>query len=390
MVQSTVTAAAGVGAVGIGYTATKFVAEYRASAPARAAAILRLGAVASATMGLVAAVLLAGLSPVIARAALRTPDLAASIALGAVAVAVMIGNNFRVGALAGLEAYPSLARSAVVYVVVLAVACAVGARQAGVPGAVGGFAVGAVVYGITLALVLRAEVRRQGMPASAGVSRDEARLLWSFALPAALSALSTLPALWLVNLAVARRPGGYPDVALFAAALNIKAMVLYLPILVNGVSMSLINHALGRGEAARYRTVFWLNLGLSCAAVLLAAGAIAPWGEGVMRVYGAEFRAGGPVLAILMLAAVPEALSIALYQIVQSRSRMWLSLFALALPRDVLTAVAAFALVPGHGIGGAAWAIVLGQALGLCASMLVVRRLGLNLPVRGADPTALV
>ena len=108
--------------------------------------------------------------------------------------------------------------------------------------------------------------------------------------------------------------------------------------------------------------------------VIPAASYGAPF---LLRMFGRSFDGGHSVLVILMLATIPEALAVAAYQIVQSQSRMWLSLFAVAVPRDGLIVVTAYCLVPHYGAAGVAWAYVLGWSVALVSILLIVARLGL-------------
>jgi hypothetical protein len=55
-----------------------------------------------------------------------------------------------------------------------------------------------------------------------------------------------------------------------------------------------------------------------------------------------------------MGASVFECVALASYQIVQAQERMWLSFFAIALPRDAMIAALAYLLTPHQGAMGLA------------------------------------
>ena len=82
-----------------------------------------------------------------------------------------------------------------------------------------------------------------------------------------------------------------------------------------------------------------------------------------MALFGSEFVAGAAILRLLAVAACIQALMGPFYQLIQTRGRMWFSLFAVALPRDVLMVVLAFLLTSDYGAMGLAWAQLLAWIL---------------------------
>jgi hypothetical protein len=111
--------------------------------------------------------------------------------------------------------------------------------------------------------------------------------------------------------------------------------------------------------------VFWLNAALSISAAMGAALVILLLGATPLRIFGPAFVEGRLVLAVMMAAAILEALTLAVYQIVVSRGQIWASLAFVSLPRDIALAVVALLLVPvsqAAGLGAAyaaAWAVSL-------------------------------
>lgn len=180
-----------------------------------------------------------------------------------------------------------------------------------------------------------------------------------------------MPALWLCNAVLVRQPDGYSQMALYAAATNLRVLILLLPQLLNSVGMSLLNNARGTGDNTQYRKVFWANLGASI--TITAAGAVLMAGLGwyILPIFGRGFAQGYPVLLVLMLSTIVEALTIAVFQSIQSHGRMWLSLFFVALPRDVLIVLIALMLAPLYGATGLAIAYTTGWALALISTVVV-------------------
>jgi O-antigen/teichoic acid export membrane protein len=79
-----------------------------------------------------------------------------------------------------------------------------------------------------------------------------------------------------------------------------------------------------------------------------------------------------------MLAAVIESLAIWTYQVIQSHGRMWLTLFAVTLPRDCVILALAYGLTPAYGAAGLAAAHAGGWTLALATILFLTRRIGLT------------
>jgi O-antigen/teichoic acid export membrane protein len=380
VVQATLSTVGALAQVATGYTATKYVAEFRERHPERAARILHLCGAVSTTTALIAALSLAVCAPWIATHAFEAPQLTPWLRTAAPGVLFIVMNGFRSGALAGLESYAALARIGVVSGVVYLALGVAGAYLGGVHGAIIGVVVSAAVQWLLLGYILQNELARWKMPGRPAHPWRERATILHFALPAALTGAITLPAFWLASALLVRQPGGLEQMALFGAANSFRLIVLFLPNSMNNVGVSLLNNQ-RTADARGYRHVFWWNLGLTAAFVSVGAAAVIAAGPWLLRAFGKEFDAGYTVLRVLMVAAAFESVAIWTYQVLQSHGKMWLTLFAVTLPRDCVIVGLAYALTPTHGAAGLAAAHAGGWALALVVIGVLTYRLGLT----GAD-----
>jgi len=377
MVLTTLATLATLGQLSMGYTATKHVAEYRAVDPGRTSRILGLGAMVSFLSALAAALALALSAGWLARAGLETPDLAPLLRLTAAAVFFTVLTGFFSGALAGLEMYSTLAKAGVVSGLVYVALCIGLAYRFGLTGAVAGIAASALIQSAVLGLALVRGAARRNVPIAWRGSWQERAILWSFALPASLTGLLSLPAVWLANAVLALQAGGYQQLALFGAANTFRTMVLFVPQAINNVGMSLLNNQ-QRTSSEAYKRVFWMNAALTALSAVVTAAALFLAGAPLLRLFGPEFGAGRQALGILLGAAVIEAVAIAAYQIVVSRGRIWASLFFVSLPRDASLVLLAALLTPSFGAAGLAGAYAIGWTLALLGILALVSRLGIS------------
>ena len=68
----------------------------------------------------------------------------------------------------------------------------------------------------------------------------------------------------------------------------------------------------------------------------------------------------------------------AAYQVIQSQTKMWLSFFAIAIPRDVLIVGLAYLLIPTHGAKGLAAAYTIAWTVAALVIGAIVYHIGLH------------
>jgi O-antigen/teichoic acid export membrane protein len=225
---------------------------------------------------------------------------------------------------------------------------------------------------------VKSETGSQGIKVRFDGIWNERKIIYRFALPTAISGFSSMPALWMANAFLVRQQGGYSQMGLYGSASNLKSLVIFLPFLLNNVSMSLLNSQRGAGDEGRYRKVFWTNMAFTAGVALAGAILVAASGKLLLRMYGKDFTEGYPVLVVLMGASIFECITLASYQIVQAQERMWLSFFAIALPRDAMIAALAYLLTPHQGAMGLAISYAAAQATALLATVIIISNIGLN------------
>jgi O-antigen/teichoic acid export membrane protein len=387
IVLSTVQVTSMMAGLAMGYTATKYLAEFRVADPPRASRVLAFCSALSTGMALAAALGLVLAAPVLARNVFETPAMAPLLRLSGGVCFFTTINGFMMGAMAGLESYPVLGgvgiTTGVLYVLIV-----VGfARLWGTEGAVGGLLLSAGIQSILLKSFLNRSAAKIGLRADYGRMARERRILLHFALPGALAGLTTGPALWISQAMLARQADGFAGLAIYMAAFNLTSMVLFLPSVANGVGMSLINSARGQGDAGQYRMVFWANLQATLLVLTVGVAAMGMLGRYGLAAYGKSFVSGAAVLWILLGGVVPESITMALYQVVQSREKMWYGMKHVVLPRDLSMPALAVFLVPIYGAVGLALAYTGSRIIGLVATIVAVARLGVSpAPATAYDP----
>jgi O-antigen/teichoic acid export membrane protein len=367
MIQNTVLLFAGMGQLATGIAATKYVAEFRSSNPEKVGRILGLCSFITFLAAGIATLITILTAPIIASFLLKAPHLTIGLILSAGIIFFSILTGFQTGALAGLEAYGRLGRASISQGVLYLGVCSFFSFFWRLEGALGGMAIG---FGLRWYIFNRAflqECARQNISMNYRHGWSERSIINKFGIPSAAIGFFSIPAVWLTNVFLVRQSDGYSQMGIFSAAYSLRTMIIFLPQLMNNVGMSLLNYQKGAQNLGKYRKVFFINffltqlLGLVGGFLVLISG---PW---LLRVFGKEFSEGYPVLKILVLSALAETLSMALYQIIQSQEKMWLSFFSINIPWWFAFLISAYILIPGNLAKGLAWAYL--AAWGIHATM---------------------
>lgn len=243
MIRSTVGMFGVFAGFGLGLTATKHVAEFRQSDPARAGRIIGLsGLFAMLTGGLMALGLLI-FAPWLAERTINAPHLGAILRIGALILFINALTGAQTGALAGFEAFKTIARVNLFVGLASFPIMVGGAYFGGLTGAVWALVINLGINWLLNHLALRNEVKRYGIPFSFYGCRCEWPVLWAFSLPAALSGTLVGPVRWVCNALLVNQPDGYAEMGIFTAALTFQALLLFTGSTMNAPLLAMISNA---------------------------------------------------------------------------------------------------------------------------------------------------
>lgn len=361
MIQSTVMVSGVVAEMGLNLTVTKHVAEYRQRDPARAARILRLAFWLTALTGIVVAAALAASAPLMAHEVLRAPQITPEVRVAAGLVAWHAINGVQTAALAGLEAFRAVAVVSLLGGVCSSCGLAVGAVAGGLNGAVWGLNGGLLLMAAINHVALRRELRKAGVPAAGGPCLREWRVVLGFGAGAFLATLLYGGTDWAVNALLARRPGGYAELAALSIGRTWLAVVMFLPAAASQNAIPMLSNLRAAGDAAGYNRVLGTNaLVLALLGALSAAGVIllaAP----ILRLYGLKYAGQEPILVLMAFAGALMAANLVFGHALWSLGAVGISLAGLIV-RSGLLLGATWCFLNG-GARGVAWAILVANLL---------------------------
>ncbi len=374
IVQNTMITAAGIAQLSVGQAASKFVAQYRAQDPVRVSQIIQLCRGTTFVMAIFAGILMLVGGNVIAVHMLGDAKLGDPVRLCSIAVFFTIITGLQTGVLTGLGRFGEQAFVLIGMGCLGFIAVASAAWIGGLNSAVIAFGAVAMLKSIVFEWQIWRITKCNRVPLGS-IRASDFRMVASFAIPAALGGMSSMPAQWFAYTCLARQSSGFVDIGLFSAANALGALVLFAPLLANRVSNSFLSYELAQPGAGNFQQLFAMNVKLTaamCLPVAIGVGVAGPW---ALAFFGRNFEGAIIVLIALLLAGVFEAIQISYYQAIQSRGLMWLSLWSVALPRDIMIGIGGWLLSPRLGALGLAIAFASGHALALIVTATLAKKL---------------
>lgn len=324
VIQSTVGLFGTFAGLGLGITATKYVAEMREKDCIRCGRVIGLILLVALVGGLVSGVALIVFAPWLATHTLAAPKLAPLLQFGSALVLFNTLQGVYSGVLGGFENFKRVAQvnwmGALLGTPLLVICTYAG----GLPGAVWGSVLQIGLVCVIGHLAVRQEAAKAGVKLSYRLHASDCRILWHFSLPAFLSSTLAGPANWICNTFLANQHQGYAEVALMNAAGQWKNFLTFLPLMMTSVLVPIFANLYHTGQAAEMRKMLRRNLAINLGVCLLLSAPLAVFASTVMSWYGKGFDRGVPVLWLTLCTTVLSAVSNLISRAMQATGQAWL------------------------------------------------------------------
>lgn len=376
IIQSTLSMFQVVGNLGLGLTATKFVAQLRSSDPARAGRIIGISQVSAIVLGTLAAVAVVLAAKPLAELALAQPQLAPLLVLSAPLVLLSSVTATQLGVLAGLGAFKRIASVYAMSAIGTIFFVVIGVVRFGLTGAIGGLIAALLVQALAGWIAVRHETTLQHTPVDYRGGLRETRVIGQFGLPAALASLVATPAFWASQAFLVRRPGGLADMAVLNAANQWFAVMSFLPLILAQPSVSILAERYGSGDRAGARRLIAAVMRLSAVTAGSAAILFSLASRLIMRLYGPAYASQSIVLVVSVVGGFLFVVQSPVGSLVAASGRMWLGLaMNIAWGAALLGASSVFGAYGALGIAGArALAYLLHLAWSAVAMAILLRQ----------------
>jgi O-antigen/teichoic acid export membrane protein len=360
--------------LGLGLTATKYVAEYRIKDPQKAGRIIALSNFMAVASGAVIMLILFILSPWLASRMLAAPHLAKMIRIGSIMLFLGALNGAQTGVLSGFEAFMAIARVNLIAGILSFPLVVGGVYLGGLEGAVWGLTVSMGVNWFLNRGAIKRETHRACVPLAYAGCIDEWRILGNFSLPAVLSSIMVAPANWLCNAMLVNQPSGYAALGVFAAADKWGQLILFLPASMSLAIFSILSNLYGTKNIDGYKKVFKTNLFINVGIVLGPCAGLILLSRLAMAAYGTEYHDGWITLTILSVATIPVLLNNLFGQILVSSGLIWWR-FGLDSLLALFIILFSWLLIPVHKENGMAFANLIAFAATALILLFFVRHI---------------
>ena len=369
IVKSTVYMLATVAGLGLGWTATKYIAELKTDDLGKMGRILGLCQLMAGSVSFIFAGGLFFFAAEIATGPLQAPKLINPLQMAAVYILFTTLNGYQIGAMMGFEAFRKLAFLNCAQTLFSLICTGVFIWSWGLAGAASALGLTAFLNWFLYHKALKKEMYNYGVKVSYVQLGREMTILMSFAFPAAISGIIGSIAVWLGNALLVRQEQGLAEMALFAVAGNIRSLVLFFPSLVTRVASPMLCSVAGEKTNSGYAKLFWLNIIVTIGAaviVALSAALLAPW---LLVAFGKGYLGGTGVLAVIAAMSVIEVAANSFYQTLFVQGRLWWQVGVIVLWSVTLLGVTAVT-VESEGAIGLGYAYLAAHVVSLCCYVL--------------------
>jgi O-antigen/teichoic acid export membrane protein len=324
IIQSTVGLFSVFAGLGLGLTATKYVAEFREKDPAKAGRIIALSIWIAILSGSLLMLALVFAAPWLATNTLAAPQIGGLLQVSSLLIALGAMNGAQTGALAGFEAFREIARVNLWSGIATFPLIVLGTITFGLPGAVWGLVGGSIVSWTMNRRALSRKIQQANIKVTLSGCQEEFSILWKFSFPALLGSMLVGPVTWLCYTMLVNQPNGYAEMGAFNAANQWFILLMFLPGMLEQATLPMLSERLGHGDEIStikiLKTSITANVGVIFPLIIigsLLSGLI-------MSVYGAGFQEKWLTLVIVLFTAGLLAMQSPISVLLQASGKIWL------------------------------------------------------------------
>lgn len=308
---------------GLGITTNRYVAMLRDKDPLRTRRIIGMTQTIALITGATCALTIVLFSHIITQNILEDVSLTTALRISALLLIINPLAGIQNGVLSGIEEFRTQAKLVIISSIINLTAIVTGALLGGLPGTIIGYVIGALLsWAIGEIIVIRLCHTLNIRPSFSGL-RQESAIIWSFCVPALITAISTQPFMWASRFIVSQQDNGYQELALFTAAFSWTNLILFLPRQISRVSMPILSNLHGSRKTEQIRGLIFHNLMITLILSSLSGLPLIIFSRVIMSTYGTNFKDGAVPLIFLSIAYIIGAETLVLRDLLASIGKMW-------------------------------------------------------------------
>jgi O-antigen/teichoic acid export membrane protein len=361
ILRSTINSFAMIASMGLGITATKFIAENLQKDKSNIGGIIaftiRMSIIFSLVISFCIIIFSNSLSLII-----EAPHLKFELIICAFVLFFIALNGALLGVLAGFEKFNLIAKGAL-YGAVFGLAFQIlGAYVLGIRGVLFGLGTNYLIMFIyyrhhiyKLTKSLNIDIKFLGF-------RKFKDIFIKISLPAALGGLLVSPVFWLCNTIVVRQPNGFDEMAVLDASMQWQQIILFIPTTLSQLLLPILSSFSNDSESFKKSFNFNFIINISIALVIFLF--IIFFSKNILQLYGKSFSEGTLMLILLCAATLPMICSGLIGKLLIAKDKVWVS-FTFNLIWGVLILFLTYIFIIILNIG------VIGYAYAFCISYII-------------------
>lgn len=322
MIRSSINMFIVVASVGLGTTGTKYIAQYLENDRNKVEKSIQVIRIFSVGSALLASGLLVIFSEYIATVMLEAPHLTRVTQLGGIMLLFSSLNASQSGILYGFRDYRAVAVNSLFSSLFEITLITLGAYYYGVEGAVIGIGISFLLYYIINNYSIRKHYKNYSLNFSANPEIGDFKLIWEFAIPAALSSFLVVPVLWYIKTLLVR-DSGFGEVALFDIADQWRMLILFIPLSVGRIILPFLAKYEGKNESVKQRNLVKKMIIANVLITGFISLIVFLLGPYILRLYGNEYNNIVP-LVVMSFSTIFSSIANVVGQAIASKSKMWI------------------------------------------------------------------
>ena len=250
MINSTIVLFATFAGLGLGTTATKYIAQFHQTDPKRTGRIIGLTNLFGLISGSLMCIILFIIAPWLATNMLAAPELTTELRIVSLLLIFNTLLGVQSGTIAGFGAFKSLARIAILQGIIASVLTVTGVYLFGLMGAVTALVINSAINLILYRISIRNLLKEFKIKINYLKSWQEKNIIWELSLPTMLSGAMVGPVVWIANIIIINNPDGYTQLGLFNAANQWKSVLNFLPVVIGGVLLPMVSANINKENKA--------------------------------------------------------------------------------------------------------------------------------------------
>ena len=312
----------------IGWTSSKYVAEFRQSDPRKAARIIALTHLVAIAFSLLFALVLIIGARAITQDVLKVPEIRVDLIVASVAVLFNGINGAQRGTLGGFQQFRTVALVNAAQGVTLVSLFLLLVGPYGIMGAVVAQGCAAMVSCLVGSVAIQAQMRRARMPRFAFPQKRDLAVFGGFTVPTYLISISAIASSWFVGVLVVRSPNGSFEMGIYGIATQVFLTCMFLPTMLAQPCVPILSQELrhGRERGAAIRRLMLFMVSATFFIAVLIGGGLLAFGDSVLAIFAKGLDHYYSLLVLTVLTAVVASSAGPLNYYMAARGDMWLAL----------------------------------------------------------------